>query len=186
MLNSNYNGTPGPGATTTQSFLEVLASLDLQAKIPGGVLLATGFGVVKKGRVLGKITASGKFAPYTSTTLTAGFAIGATALTVADASAFVVGDNITIGTDAAKAVTAINYATNTITIGAGLVAAQTSGAAVQTNDGRQNAVCILDNDQDTTNSDVSASAWISGIFTKANCYGVDSSAQTALKLCYFA
>jgi hypothetical protein len=67
MNNTTYNGAPGPGATTTQSFNEVLASLDLQAKRPGGVLLAQGHGVVVKGTVLGKVTASGKYVPYLST-----------------------------------------------------------------------------------------------------------------------
>jgi hypothetical protein len=99
--NSNYGGMPGPGATTTQSFKEVLASTDLQAKLPGGVLLKQGFGVVEKGRVLGKITTSGKFAPCASTTLTANAATCATSLVVADSSAFVVGDTILVGAEAA-------------------------------------------------------------------------------------
>jgi hypothetical protein len=122
MLQSNYNGNPGPGSTSTQNFTEVLASTDLQAKLPGGVLLASGHGVVAKGTVLGKVTATGKYIPYLT------------------------------------------------------------GAS----DGSQTAVCILDNDQDTTNNDVGASAWIAGIFNSSALTGLDAGAKTALKLCYFA
>jgi hypothetical protein len=186
MNGSTYNSMPGPGATTSQLFKEVLASTDLQAKLPGGVLLAQGFGVVVKGRVLGKITASGKYAPYASTTLTADAASSATSLVVADSSAFVVGDTIKVGSEsAAIAISAIPDATH-ITLASGLVGAQTNGAAVITQDGRQTAVCILDNDADTTNIDVGASAWIAGIFDTSKLAGVDSGAKTALKLCYFA
>lgn len=117
----NYGATPGPGATTSQEFKEVLLSTDLQAKLPGGVLLASGNGVIAKGTVLGKITASGKYKPY----------------------------------------------------------------AAANSDGSQTAVCILDNDQDTTGGDVGASAWIAGIFNSAKLTGLDSAAKTALKLCYF-
>ena len=121
MLQSNYNGNPGPGTTYTQQFKEVLASTDLQAKLPGGVLLAQGNGVIAKGTVLGKVTATGKYIPYVSTA----------------------------------------------------------------SDGSQTAVCILDNDQDTTNSDVGASAWISGIFNSSVLTGLDAGAKSVLKLCYF-
>lgn len=183
---TNYGGMPGPGTTTTQTFKEILASTDLQAKLPGGVLLKSGFGVVEKGRVLGKITASGKFAPYASTVLTADPAIGATALTVADSSAFIIGDTVIVGTEgAAIAISAIPDATH-ITLATGLVADQANGATVKTNDGRQTAVCILDNDQDTTNSDMGASAYITGIFDTSQLLGADAAAQLALKLCYFA
>ncbi|OMF37442.1 head decoration protein [Paenibacillus sp. FSL H8-0548] len=122
MNRTPYNGAPGPGPIYTQEFTEVLASTDLQAKIPGGVLLAQGNGVVKKGTVLGKITASKKFIPYNS----------------------------------------------------------------EATDGSQVAVCILDNDRDTTVSDIGASAWIAGIFTESKLTGIDATAKTALRLCYFA
>jgi predicted RecA/RadA family phage recombinase len=185
MNGSTYGGAPGPGATTTQTFKEVLASTDLQAKLPGGVLLKSGFGVVAKGRVLGKITASSKYAPYAATTVKTNASTGDTTVELTDASAFIVGDMVVVGSDAAKAITAINYTTNVITLASALGANQNAGVAVKTNDGRETAVCILDNDQDTTDSDIGASAWIAGIFTQANCKGVDSAAKTALKLCYF-
>jgi hypothetical protein len=185
MNGSSYNGAPGPGAQTTQSFKEILASTDLQAKLPGGVLLKSGFGIVPKGRVLGKITTSGKFAPYASTVLTVDPAISATSITVNDASAFIVGDAIKVGTESANiAITAI--VGNVITLASGLIADQANGAAVITQDGRQTAVCILDNDQDTTTNDVGASAFIAGIFDSAQILGADAAAKTALKLCYFA
>jgi hypothetical protein len=186
MNGSSYNGMPGPGATTTQSFKEILASTDLQAKLPGGVLLKSGFGVVAKGRVLGKITTGGKYAPYASTVLTANAAQAATLLVVADSSAFIVGDTVLVGAEAAAiAITAIPDATH-ITLASGLVGAQNAPLTVKTNDGRQTAVCILDNDQDTTSGDVGASAFIAGIFDSAQILGADAAAKTALKLCYFA
>jgi hypothetical protein len=39
-------------------FTEVLLSTDNQAKLAGGILLKKGQGVVKKGTVIGKITAA--------------------------------------------------------------------------------------------------------------------------------
>ncbi|MGE6576278.1 head decoration protein [Paenibacillus xylanexedens] len=121
MIGSQYNGAPGPGQINTQEFVEVLASTDLQARIPGGVLLAKGNGVIKKGTVLGRVTATNKFVPYLSSA----------------------------------------------------------------SDGSQVAICILDNDQDTTLTDMGASAWIAGIFTESKITGIDTAAKTALKLCYF-
>jgi hypothetical protein len=185
MNNSGYNGAPGPGATTTQSFKEILASTDLQAKLPGGVLLKSGFGIVPKGRVLGKISASSKYAPYASTALTVQAAAGTLTITVADASAFIAGDTIIIGTESAKTIQSVNYATNVITLTGVTAAIQAIGLTVKTNDGRQTAVCILDNDQDTT-TDIGASAFIAGIFDTTQLLGADAAAQTALKLCYFA
>jgi hypothetical protein len=126
MNRTVYGGMPGPGVTTTQEFKEVLASTDLQAKLPGGVLLKKGQGVLKKGTVLGKIS--------------------------------------TVGVDKDKFVV----------------------YAKANEDGSQTAVCILDNDADTTDSDIGASAWIAGIFDSAKLTGLDADAKTALKLCYFA
>ncbi|MCR8656939.1 head decoration protein [Paenibacillus endoradicis] len=121
MNYAQYNGAPGPGAIHTQEFIEVLASTDLQARLPGGVLLAKGNGVIKKGTVLGKVTATAKFVPYKS-----------------DAT-----------------------------------------------DGSQKAVCILDNSHDTSETDIGASAWISGIFHESKLTGINEAAKTALRLCYF-
>lgn len=125
MLGSQYNGAPGPGQIISQEFTEVLASTDLQAKLPGGIWLKKGQGVLKKGTIIGKITATGE--------------------------------------DKDKAVAYDPAATN----------------------GSQVAVCILDNDHDTTQSDVGASAWIAGIFTEEKLTGIDAAAKSALKLCYF-
>lgn len=125
MNGSTYGGYPGPGQLTTQEFTEVLLSTDLQAKLPGGILLKQGQGIVKKGTVIGLITAA--------------------------------------GADQGKAVAYSSAATN----------------------GSQVAICILDNDQDTTLTDMGASAWIAGIFDSTKLTGLDSAAKTALKLCYF-
>lgn len=116
-----YGKYPGPGPSQTQEFKEVLASTDLQAKLPGGVLLAQGQGIIEKGTVLGKVTASGKYVAYDS----------------------------------------------------------------EATDGSQTAICILDNDADTTETDIGASAWIAGVFDESKITGIDTAAKTALKLCYF-
>lgn len=54
MNGSQYNGAPGPGPIYTQEFTEVLASTDLQAKLPGGIMLKKGQGVLKKEQLLEK------------------------------------------------------------------------------------------------------------------------------------
>lgn len=125
MNGAQYNGAPGPGTVYMQEFTEVLASTDLQAKLPGGILLKQGQGILKKGTVIGKITAE--------------------------------------GADKDKAVAYKSSAT----------------------DGSEVALCILDNDHDTTLSDIGASAWIAGIFESSKLIGIDAAAKTALKLCYF-
>ncbi|MDY8095865.1 head decoration protein [Paenibacillus polymyxa] len=125
MMQSQYNGAPGPGQVITQEFTEVLASTDLQAKLPGGILLKQGQGILKKGTIIGKITAA--------------------------------------GADKDKAVAYSSAATN----------------------GSEVALCILDNDHDTTLSDIGASAWIAGIFDSSKLTGLDAAAKTVLKLCYF-
>ncbi|OMF30954.1 head decoration protein [Paenibacillus sp. FSL H8-0259] len=125
MNGNNYGGYPGPGQMFTQEFTEVLLSTDLQAKLPGGILLKQGQGIVKKGTIIGKIS--------------------------------------TAGADKDKAVAYSSAATN----------------------GSEVALCILDNDQDTTLTDMPASAWIAGIFDSAKLTGLDTAAKTALKLCYF-
>ncbi|MNW44745.1 hypothetical protein D3C74_219860 [compost metagenome] len=125
MIQSQYYGAPGPGPVYTQEFTEVLASTDLQARLPGGILLKKGQGVLKKGTVIGKISAA--------------------------------------GADKDKAV----------------------AYKASASDGSEVALCILDNDCDTTLSDIGASAWIAGIFTESKLTGIDAAAKTALKLCYF-
>lgn len=116
-----YGKYPGPGTVQEQEFREVLASTDLQAKLPGGILLEKGQGILLKGTIIGKKTTSGKCVAY-------------------DGSA---------------------------------------------SDGSQTALCILDNDADTTDTDIPASAWIAGIFDSTKLTGLDDAAKASLKLCYF-
>lgn len=120
-----YGKYPGPGPVKTQEFKEVLAITEWQIKLPGGILLKQGQGVLTKGTVIGKITAA--------------------------------------GADQGKAVAYTPGATN----------------------GSQVAVCILDNDQDTTESDIPASGWIGAVFEESKLTGLDAAAKAALKLCYF-
>lgn len=66
---------------------------------------------------------------FSPTTLTAAAAAAATSVTVASASGMTVGQSIIIGTASPVNITAIN--TNTLTLSAGLSAAQSSGATVK-------------------------------------------------------
>lgn len=120
-----YGGFPGPGPEYLHEFREVLLSTDNQARLPGGILLKQGQGVVLKGTVLGRITAEGP--------------------------------------DKGKAVARNKDAT----------------------DGSQEPLCILDNNQDTTYSDMPASGWIAGIFDSAKLIGLDDTVKEKLRHCYF-
>lgn len=125
MNRSPYGAYPGPGPEEWQEFREVLLSTDNQARLPGGILLKQGQGIVKKGTIIGQITVA--------------------------------------GADQGKAIAYKKEAT----------------------DGSQKALCILDNDQDTTYTDIPASGWIAGIFDSEKLTGLDDGAKETLRLCYF-
>lgn len=93
---------------------------------------------IRPGTPMGRITASGLWrpCPRTTTTTTA----TTTTPVLVDARAFKVGDVVSIGADTGLTITAIDYATNTITIASTAVAA---GEAVVVADGSQTCRGIL-------------------------------------------
>lgn len=88
---------------------------------------------IRAGWLMGRIAASGLWTPCKRTTVN-GTTGTVTAVVLANAAAFVVGDTITIGTDTGISITAIDYATNTITIASTTVA---DGDVVFSEDGSQ-------------------------------------------------
>lgn len=71
---------------------------------------------LRPGTILAQITASKKWTPCKRTRVTPTGGATATALPVVDARAFKVGETITVGASAGITITAINYATNVLTI----------------------------------------------------------------------
>lgn len=162
-----------PGITTVESYSDrqVLAFPEHRGPIIS-VLLAAGQGDLVSGTVLGRITASGKYARVRRTTLSAGEAIGETVLSVNDASIFVVGQTVSIketdGTELENlgAITAINQTAgaNTITVTNALIAAKNVGAWIFVNDGSEVAKVILAEEVPDQTVDVNVQAYIGGTF----------------------
>ena len=132
--------TPGTDTGQTLTNRNCLASFD-NVRYGRGVIDATyaydggntGYErQIRPGTPMGRITASGLWRPCPRTTTTSNGAV--TALVVVDARAFKVGDVISVGSDTGITVTAINYATNTLTITSTTVA---TGEAVVVADGSQ-------------------------------------------------
>lgn len=93
---------------------------------------------LRPGTIMGQITATKLWVPCRRTTCTVTGTV--TALTVTDARHFKTGDSISVGADTGLAVSAVNYATNTLTIPSTAVV---SGEAVVVADGSQTARTIL-------------------------------------------
>lgn len=70
----------------------------------------------RPGTILALVTASKKWVPCKRTRVTSTGGATSTALPVVDARAFKVGDTITVGSSTGIAITAINFATNVLTI----------------------------------------------------------------------
>ncbi|MEM7812569.1 MAG: hypothetical protein AAF532_13935 [Planctomycetota bacterium] len=122
---------------------------------------------IREGWLMGQINASKKCVPLKRTRLDAA-AAGATEITVDDASAFAVGDTITVGSATGQTISAINYATGVITLAAAV--AQAEDAAVHAEDGSETFIGILGqfvdlNDEDANKIDfVGASLYVKGQF----------------------
>lgn len=96
---------------------------------------------IRAGWLMGRVTASGRWVPCKRTTVTpAGGATG-TDVPVVNAAAFKVGDVISVGADAGKTVTAVNYTTNTISVSGSFTFA--NNEAVVAEDGSQTARGVL-------------------------------------------
>jgi hypothetical protein len=143
-----------------QDSYEILASYEVVREVVNGITLdstkvrsnSDGKKIISKGHPVGKITANGKYGPYTHTTLSAAAASTDTTVTVADSSFFVAGDAISVNGTAAT-ISSINYDTNIITLTAAVGAAKASGDPVDLNDGRQNPTVILKHSYDLTSGD---------------------------------
>lgn len=108
---------------------------------------ADGNKFVKSGTVLGKITATGLYAPVKKSAAVQTQVTGDNSVKVGtgEAAFFQVGDTISIGTITGKTITAINTATDTITISGTLGASVAVGDVVKTADGLGTAVAVLFN-----------------------------------------
>lgn len=97
---------------------------------------------IRSGTLMAKITTTSMWCPMKRTTvLTTGTF---TALPVVNASAFQVGDIISVGADASLTVTAINYTTNILTIASTAVVAG-EAVIITAADGSETARAILNN-----------------------------------------
>lgn len=169
----------------TYAHKEIFASTEGIRHYLGGVVLLKGTGLYRKGQVLGKITASGKFRKRTSTTLHVAVVIGNTTITVHDAAPFVAGDAITVEAEALT-VASVDTTTNVITTTTAATAAHAIDSAVVCTDGSKDAVLILGDDYvDTTDTDMEVSGYVGGDFVEAQIIGLDTAGKTALSLARF-
>lgn len=140
---------PGYEVGRTVSDREILFSQGAMIQVPivvdGALGIDGGNGnysyELRAGWLMGRITASGRWVPCKRTTVTpAGGATG-TDVPVVNAAAFKVGDVISVGADSNKTITAISYATNTITVSGSFTFANSEAVVAQ--DGSQTARGIL-------------------------------------------
>lgn len=130
---------------------EVLANADFKLEV-AGVMASTGIDGsntgftdrIRGGWLLGQVTSSKLWVPCKRTQVNATGATG-TAFVVDNAAAFAVGDAIDVGADTNLAITAINYGTNTITVGSSFTWADNE--AVVARDGSQTCRGILLDDE---------------------------------------
>lgn len=176
-----------PGITTVESYSDrkVVAFEDFRGPVVS-VLLAAGQGDLVSGTVLGKITASGKYARLRRTTLSADEAAGQTVLSVADASIFSVGQTVSI-MEADKteledlgAITAVDTVGNTITVTNALTAAKSTGAYIFVNDGSEVAKVILAENAPNSPADVNVAVYLGGPFYTSQLVGMDALARADL------
>lgn len=172
--------TPG-FSSTTNTPVNILGNTHGTDIVFGATFLA-GQGKLAVGQVIGKITATGKYGKYKRTTVAVTAALGATDVTLTDATGFKVGDNIVIGTEAAKAITAI--AANVVTVSA-LAAEQAAGVDAKANNGLEVAVGILADDADTTSGDAAGAYYVHGFFKESALKNLNATAKTDLKLAAF-
>lgn len=178
---------PGITDVETYSDRQILAFPEHQGPIVS-VLLTAGQGDLVSGTLLGKITASGKYARVRRTTLSADEAIGQTVLSVADASIFSVGQTVSIkeadGSELEDlgAITArdLTNNANTITVTNALAAAKTTGAYLFVNDGSEKALVILAEEVPTQAADVNVQSYLGGPFYTNMLVGMDALARADL------
>jgi hypothetical protein len=179
------NGLPGIGSTRTATPRKILASVAGLLCLPGGKIIdgsksrdlnnAGDIDVLTAGLLMGKIAASGKYAPSILGVLQSAYTSGGTTITVTAAQAaeivrrvgtsgnlIVIGPPSSGGTVAAitKAFSAVNTTTGVITI-ANIGANMIAGSLVCTDDGTADPVTLIIDeygikvtDEDAANIDV--------------------------------
>lgn len=179
------NGLPGIGSTRTATPRKILASVAGLLCLPGGKIIdgsksrdlnnAGDIDVLTAGLLMGKIAASGKYAPSILGVLQSAYTSGGTTITVTAAQAaeivrrvgtsgnlIVIGPPSAGGTVAAitKAFSAVNTTTGVITI-ANIGANMIAGSLVCTDDGTADPVTLIIDeygikvtDEDAANIDV--------------------------------
>ncbi len=136
---------PGYEAGDSQTPKEVSGSSQLPLELKIGNIVLDGTNTadganllktdeIRPGWALGRITATGKYCLCKRTQVNATGATG-TAFVVDNAAAFRVGDAIDVGADTNLTITAINFSTNTITVGTSFTWADNE--AVVARDGSQ-------------------------------------------------
>ncbi len=176
-----------PSITTTETYSDrkILAFPGFAGPVIS-VLLAANQGDLLAGTVLGKITASGKYAPVRRTTLSADVAAGQTDLSVADPDKFLVGQVVSIqeadGSEVENlgAITAVNAAQGVISVTTGLTAAKSTGAYIYVNDGSETARVILNEPVLNQHADVNVEALLGGVFYSSQLIGIDSVSRSDL------
>jgi hypothetical protein len=137
-----------------QGDYEILASHDVVREVTNGITIdytkvpadASGDKIIKKGMPLSKITASGKFRPYTNNKLAANVAASATSATFVDPIQWVVGDTIKLDngtTNETKVLVTVDPATKTVTFVALTNAYTTANGIISTIDGGESPTVIL-------------------------------------------
>jgi hypothetical protein len=137
-----------------QGDYEILASHDVVREVTNGITIdytkvptdASGDKIIKKGMPLSKITASGKFRPYTNNKLAANVAANATSATFVDPIQWVVGDTIKLDngtTNETKVLVTVDPATKTVTFTALTNAYTTVNGIISTIDGGESPTVIL-------------------------------------------
>ena len=197
---SRVGTVPGYETLLSQTPREIAYSSQLPLELKeGGILLdgtnsADGANLlrtdeIRAGWALGRITATGKYCLCKRTQVNATGATG-TAFVVDNAAAFRVGDAIDVGADTNLTITAINFSTNTITVGTSFTWADNE--AVVARDGSQTCRGFLHswrklrNLLNTAAQDKEAQLVVGGVLNRAALLGdiaailADSTSVTAL------
>ena len=159
------------------------------------VTVLKGFGLVVAGSAMGKITASGKYAPVARTLVASTALYGQADVTVDDASVFLAGQTIKLNQAASttNAETGVigSIVGNVITLTGNLTYTYSDGDVVSLNDGSQTAAGLLMATIDTglgsttittdpEYRDHDNAILTSGDVYSANCYGLDAIGRAAL------
>jgi len=141
--------------------------------------------IVKAGTILGKVTATGLYAPVKKTLLNGAHSAGDTTIAVDDASFFQSGDTITVGNETGLTVSSVDYDNNIITLSAGLAGNQADDAEVKAENGLETADCILYNTVDLTTAeltfaDAAATAVTHAVVKEARVKGANTKTKADL------